>query len=106
MSSAQQFVSSQRHPWVLITVQGNGQPGRRPPTSVAWLEHDCGDYFDGGPVFMGRDGRWHFQYKHQQKIAKVRVLHTFGCARGRLYGPSTKMIIAAKAALPLIPEIA
>lgn len=80
--AAPEFTSSLPRPWVLITVEGNGQPGRRRPTSIAWLEYDNGDTYDGGPVFFGRDARWYFQYKHRQRITKDRVVHTFPCARG------------------------
>jgi hypothetical protein len=102
--TAQKFVSALSRPWVLIRVQGNGQPGHRPPTSVAWLEYDSGAHFDGGPVYFGRDRQWWFQYKHQQKIGKDRILHVFPNYKDRYSGPTPTQIKQAKQALPVIAE--
>jgi len=101
----QTFVSSQQCPWVLIRVQGNGQPGRRPPTSVAWLEYKNPDgTFDGGPVWYSpRKRRWFFTYKRQQKIAPARVLYTFPVPKHM--APTATMVRHAKAALAKIEEI-
>jgi hypothetical protein len=104
MSGEQKFVTALARPWALIRVQGNGQPGRRPPTSVAWLEYDSGTHFDGGPVYFGRDRTWYFAYKHQQQINKDRILFVFPNHKDRFSGPTPKQIRDAKQALPLIKE--
>lgn len=85
MSEQQMFVSGLKQPWALIRVQGNGQPGRRPPTSVAWLEYPVMNVMREITGYYGCEltpsranrGGWIFSYKHQKVISADRVLHTF-----------------------------
>jgi hypothetical protein len=113
----QRFVTSLRNPFVLIKTQGDKSPGRRPASRVAWLEHDCGDYYLGGVIvsptkMLDIRAVWHFRYNHQMKIRKEIVLHVFNYGTGEKIdghlfarqGISRRMVNMAKAALPLIPE--
>lgn len=94
------LVTSLQFPWALVRVQGNGQPGRRPPTSVAWLEYDNGDSFDGHLLYAQRNSCWARRYKHTKKIPKADVLHVFKIPQRMM--PRLSTVAAAKRALPII----
>lgn len=94
------LVTALKFPWALVRVQGSGQPGRRPPTSLAWLEFDNGESFDGHIVFAHRSGTWAKRYLHTKRIPKSDVLHIFSVRK--IHTPLLSEVSAAKRALPLI----
>lgn len=94
------LVTSLQFPWALVRVQGNGQPGRRPPSAMAWLEFDNGESFDGHLLYADRSGCWARRYKHTKTIPKADVLHVFKMPQR--FMPTLSTVKAAKRALPLI----
>jgi hypothetical protein len=106
----QQFVSNLHFPWALVRCNGGGQPGKRAPTTVVWLEYRRPDGgFDGGPVWWNRRKRcWWFTFKHQKTYSREEILHVFPIPKihssvtSPWNGPSQSMIRKAKQALPVL----
>lgn len=85
----QKFITSLQHPWALVKTQAQ-TPGKRPGTTVAWLEYRNPDgSYDGGEVWMEahsgvrirsgvtRRPRWHFTYKRQKQFQPEEIIHRF-----------------------------
>lgn len=93
------LVTALKFPWALVRVQGNGQPGRRPPTSMAWLEYDNGGTYDGHLLYASKSGIWARRYKHTKKIPYADVLYIFTTPQRLM--PTMSTVKARKRALPL-----
>jgi hypothetical protein len=111
----QKFLTSLKHPFALVA-HGSKQPGRRPGTSMAWLEwlNPDGSY-DGGEIrnVRGCSYEWMFMYKRQKRFSPEEVLHIFPTQRGHsrlkdktthFGGPTKTQIRWAKNDLPVIQE--
>lgn len=110
------FVTSLRQPWALIKAQGDGSPGRRPASRMAWLEYDNGNYIEGWVL----DRTWRLReadgsmragahpsgfvrrYRRPTKIYESDILYRFPHQKN--CGPSKAEEAAARRNLPKIPE--
>lgn len=121
----QKFLTSVDRPFALVkSYSGTSAPGRRPPSSVVWLEFQNEDgSFDGGEIYMLPNSgishpylkppRWKFSYKHPKVFSSDAILHRFPHKRGinssdrKEYcgGPTLIEVRVAKKALPITPEI-
>lgn len=100
------LVSSLAQPWALVLVSGNGQPGRRPPTSVAWLEYLNADgTYDGYILWYSTRKRcWLRSYKKKHRFLEGQIAYRFQL--GKQFILPERDVRVAKAALPVIEETA
>lgn len=98
------LVTGLPQPWALVLVSGNGQPGRRPPTSVAWLEFKNPDgTYDGFVLWYSTRKRcWVRMYKKRHQFTAAQIIHRFQLPKQ--YVLTEREVRATKAALPLIEE--